>query len=94
MMKNQFNGKKKSTNKIFSAIRKEPEKNEKNKMNKTVMPGKISEFDESEDMKIMELNMIRKMAHEKKKTNYQLLKQWDKRRAEHLAVHRKLIDTL
>ena len=29
----------------------------------------------------MELKMLQKMAYEKKKENYELLKQWDKRRA-------------
>ena len=41
-----------------------------------------------------ELKMITKMAYEKKKENYQLLKEWDKRRAEKLGLHRNLIEML
>lgn len=42
----------------------------------------------------MEVKMLMKMAQEKKKENYQLLKEWDKRRAENLALHRNLIELL
>ena len=46
-----------------------------------MMPSKVVEFDENDDIEVQELKMIAKMAHEKKKENYQLLKEWDKRRA-------------
>jgi alpha-N-acetylglucosamine transferase len=38
--------------------------------------------------------MIAKMAHEKKKENFQRLREWDKRRAESLAIHRVLVESL
>lgn len=38
--------------------------------------------------------MLIKMGFEKKKTNYEMLKEWDRKRAESLALHGKIIEML
>lgn len=38
--------------------------------------------------------MLTKIAHEKKNANYEMLKQWDNKRAETLALHGKMIEVL
>jgi hypothetical protein len=41
-----------------------------------------------------EMRMLVKMSFEKKKTNYEMLKEWDRRRAEALALHGRIIELL
>ena len=41
-----------------------------------------------------EMRMLIKMGFEKKKTNYEMLKEWDRKRAESLALHGKIIELL
>lgn len=53
-----------------------------------------SDFSDNEEVKLQEATMIQKMIHEKKKENYQLLKKWDKRREDSLALHRNSIEVL
>ena len=38
------------------------------------------------------MRMLVKMGFEKKKANYRMLKEWDRRRAESMALHGKIID--
>ena len=38
--------------------------------------------------------MLVKMAFEKKKANYEMLKEWDMKRAENMALHGKMIEML
>ncbi len=41
-----------------------------------------------------EYRMLLKISFEKKKENYQMLKEWDKRRAENMNLHRNIIELL
>lgn len=81
MLKQSLGKKKKSSKGPPLTNTKKEEKNDKNRLNKTMIPSKVVEFDENDDVEVQELKMIAKMAHEKKKENYQLLREWDKRRA-------------
>ena len=40
------------------------------------------------------MRMLVKMGFEKKKANYEMLREWDRRRAEILALHGKIIEVL
>lgn len=40
------------------------------------------------------MRMLVKMAFEKKKANYEMLKEWDRKRAENMALHGKMIELL
>lgn len=40
------------------------------------------------------MRMLAKMAFEKKKANYEMLKEWDRKRAENMALHGKMIELL
>lgn len=41
-----------------------------------------------------EYRMLLKISFEKKKENYQMLKEWDKRRADNMNLHRNIIEHL
>ena len=41
-----------------------------------------------------EMRMLVKMGFQKKKANFQMLKEWDKKRADNLALHGRIIDLL
>jgi len=40
------------------------------------------------------MRMLVKMAFEKKKANYEMLKDWDRKRAESMALHGRMIELL
>lgn len=62
-------------------------------LNKTFAPIKSRQTKESQ-MEIQEMRMLVKMAFEKKKANYEMLKEWDRKRAENMALHGRMIELL
>lgn len=72
--------------------KKDSKKEGSSAVNKTYVPT-IKRKKES-NIELEEMRMLVKMGFEKKKTNYEMLKEWDRKRAELLGLHGRIIELL